>query len=221
MKKKLVLFGASEHTKLVHYYFSHYSNYEIAGFVADREYVTTDRMMELPLINFDQVETQFPPDQYDMFVAIGYRSTNTLRASKYALAKQKGYHLATFVHPSSYIDPSVRIGDNCLVLENCILQPFVTIGDNVIIWSGAHLGHHSCVDHHCFLAPRVALSGHVTVHEQSFIGINSTIRDHVTIAARNIIGAGSTILQNTSVGEVYKANSPFKLEISSDQVKNI
>ncbi len=102
-----------------------------------------------------------------MFVAVGYKQLNRVRAEVYRAAKKKNYRLATYVSSKAVYFGDVNCGDNCFILEANVIQPFVTIGNNVILWSGNHIGHDVVIEDHCFVSSHVVLSGHVRVGEHS------------------------------------------------------
>jgi len=201
--KKVVVFGTGEIGQLAHFYFMHDSQFQIAAFTADREFIKEKELLGLPVVPFDELETSYPPDKFDMFVALSYSGTNKLRAEKYFEAKRKGYELVSYVCSRSVYWGDTQIGDNCFIFENQTIQPFVKIGNNVIIWSGNHIGHHSVIGDHCFISSHVVISGHVAIGAYSFLGVNSTIRNGVTIAAECVIGAGATIVKDTVGKGVY------------------
>jgi sugar O-acyltransferase (sialic acid O-acetyltransferase NeuD family) len=153
-----------------------------------------------------------------MFIALGYRGMNHLRADRFRQARQKGYRLVSHVSPRASTWPELRIGDNCLILDEVVVHPFVRIGDDTIIWSGGHIGHGTVVGDHCFIASRAAISGDVTIESYAFLGTNCTIRDRVTIGEGCAIGAGATILADTSPRSVHAAAPSRLLPGSSDRL---
>ena len=76
---------------------------------------------------------------------------NALRRGVYTRFKQKGYPLISYISSCATYFPGTPIGDNCFVLEDNTIQPFVKIGNNVVLWSGNHIGHHSTIARRCFL----------------------------------------------------------------------
>ena len=145
-----------------------------------------------------------PPNEFDMFVAVGYAQMNKFRERKYQRAKSRGYHLISYVSPkATFWAEYSSIGDNCFIMENNVIQPFVEIGNDVLMWSGNQVGHNSVIKDHCFVASQVVVAGNVTVEANCFLGVNSTIRDGVTVARECVIGAGAVILQNTEERQVY------------------
>lgn len=205
MSKPLVVFGAGDIAQLAWFYFRHDGGREVAAFTVDRDYLSGDRFQDLPLVAFEEVAERYPPERYDMFVALSYAKRNSIREQKCAAAKALGYTLASYVSSRLSLFPGTPVGENCFLLEDNTIQPFVTIGNNVTLWSGNHIGHHSTIEDNCFITSHVVISGGVTVERNCFIGVNTTVRDHVTIGERTLIGAGSLILHSTEPGTVYVA----------------
>jgi len=178
---------------------------EIAAFTVDRAYLKEGEMMGLPVVAFEEVQNEYPPDEYKMFIAIGYKNLNKVRTQKCLEARSKGYELATYVSSKISSWGDTQVGDNCFILENQVLQPWVKIGNNVVLWSGNHLGHDVVIGDNCWISSHVVVSGNVTIGESSFVGVNATIADHVKIGRECIIGAGALINRDTADRQVYIA----------------
>lgn len=221
MKKLLVIFGAAEQAQLAHFYFSKDSNYEVAAFTVDADYIATETFCGLPVVAFEQVAESYPPDTYDFFVALGYSKLNGLRKEKYYAVKNLGYRLANYVSPLATLLNDNNIGENCFILEDNTIQPFAIIGNNVTLWSGNHIGHHSSIADHCFITSHVVISGGVTIEESCFIGVNATLRDHITVGERTIIGAGTLILNNVEPEGVYIGQATERSRVPSSRLKKI
>src|SRR5690349_11060004 len=178
---RIVIFGAGDIARLAHVYFTHDSPHDVVAFVTDSEHRTADTFLELPWIDTEQLSSRFPPSEHEAFVAISYAKMNRVRAAKYAAMKDAGYRLASYVSSRcTYLSASAP-GDNCFLLEDNTIQPFVTIGNDVTLWSGNHIGHDSTIDDHCFISSHVVVSGHVHVSPYCFIGVNATLRNSITI----------------------------------------
>ncbi len=215
---EVVIFGAGDIGKIAHYYFSHDSKHDIAGFTVDRAYRQADTFLDLPLVDFEEVTSRFPPGRFKMFVAMSYAKTNKVRASKYYQAKERGYELMSYVSTKCSFLTDLPIGDNCFVLEDNTVQPFVKIGSNVTLWSGNHIGHDSIIEDHCFIASHVVISGRVHIHPYCFVGVNATLRNGLTIAAETVIGAGAVIMKDTEEKSVYLAKRAELFSKPSDKI---
>jgi sugar O-acyltransferase (sialic acid O-acetyltransferase NeuD family) len=201
----VVIFGTGSFGQVARFYFTRDSDYRVVAFTADAAQIASPNLDGLPVIPFDRIEQEFPPSQCAMFVAVGYRQVNSVRARIYDEAKSRGYQLATYVSSRCSHWGDMVIGDNCFVFEDNTIQPFVTLGNDVILWSGNHIGHHSSIGDHCFLASHVIISGHVKVGRHCFFGVNATTRDAITIGDRCVIGAGALVMKSTRPDEVYIA----------------
>lgn len=221
MTKPLVVFGTGDIAQLAHYYFTSDSDYEVAGFTVDREFVDRDTFEGLPVVPFDQVADRFPPAAHAAFAAVSYTKLNALRRQKYLALKQLGYTIASYVSTKATVLTRGRIGENCFILEDNTIQPFVEIGTNVTMWSGNHIGHHSRIGDHCFLSSHVVVSGGVTIGESCFVGVNATLRDHVSIGDRCVIGAGALILEDAAPDGVYLGPATERSRVPSTRLRRI
>ena len=215
---KLVIFGAGDIARLAHHYFTHDSPHEVAAFVVDRAFRQGDAFQGLPLVDAEDVTDRFPPSDYDMFVAMSYAKMNAVRAEKYATMKAAGYRLVSYVSSRCSYLSQTPPGDNCFILEDNTVQPFVTIGNNVTLWSGNHIGHDVTIEDHCFITSHVVVSGWVRIGTRSFIGVNATLRNSITIAPETLIGAGAIIMKNTKPKQVYMPERAKLFPKASDEI---
>lgn len=192
---RIGIYGTGLIAEIAHFYFTNDTEHQIEFFVNAKDFINQSSFLELPLIPFEAVEKSYPPEDYSLFIALGYRNRNKIRTQRYLEAKQKGYRLVTYISSKAtyYGTP---VGENCFILENNTIQPFVSIGNNVTLWSGNHIGHHSTIMDHCFISSHVVVSGCCTIKESCFLGVNSTLRDNITIGEKTIIGAGALVMED-------------------------
>ena len=216
---RLVIFGAGDIARLAHYYFTTDSPHEVAGFVVDAAYRNADRFLDLPLSDAEGAAGRYPPGDYSMFVALSYAKMNGLRAAKYAAMKAAGYRLESYVSSRCSYLAQTPPGDNCFILEDNSVQPFVTIGSNVTLWSGNHIGHDAVIEDHCFITSQVVVSGYVRVGARSFLGVNATLRNSITIGEQSLIGAGAIIMKDTAPKSVYLPERARLFQKTSDEIE--
>lgn len=193
--KNLIIFGTGLIAEVAYFYFTRDTDYKIVAFTNGSVFIKQATFKNVPVIPFEDIEKQCPPESYEMFVAIGYAKTNQVREQRYREAKEKGYNLATYISPvaTCYETP---VGDNCFILENNVIQPFVTIGNNVTLWSGNHIGHHSVIKDHCFISSHVVVSGSCHIEENCFVGVNSTLRDNIKLGKMTVVGSGAIVMKD-------------------------
>jgi sugar O-acyltransferase (sialic acid O-acetyltransferase NeuD family) len=216
---KVVVFGTGDIGRLAHYYFTNDSPHEVVAFTVDEAYRTGDEYLGLPLVPFEEVTRSYPPDGHLLFVALSYARMNALRAAKYDEARARGYSLATYVSSRCSYLAQEPPGDNCFILEDNTVQPYVRIGNDVTLWSGNHIGHDSEIGDHCFISSHVVVSGHVRVEPCCFIGVNATLRNGITIGRATLVAAGATIMADTEPESVYVTARAERAKRSSRDVK--
>jgi sugar O-acyltransferase (sialic acid O-acetyltransferase NeuD family) len=221
MKKPLVMFGTGDIAQLAYYYFSNDSVYEVVAFTVDAAYITNEKFCDLPVVPFEEIVNRYPPDTYQIFVALSYSKLNQVRKEKYLAVKTLGYKIASFISSKATILNDGHIGENCFIFEDNTIQPFVTIGNNVTLWSGNHIGHHSAIKDHCFIASHVVVSGGVEIGEQCFVGVNATLRDHIKIGEKCVIGAGALMLADAEPEGVYIGAATERSKVPSTRLRGI
>ncbi len=221
MKKPLVIFGTGDIAQLAHYYFCHDSDYEVVAFTVDAEFLNEEIFLGLPVVPFEDIQSHYSSNEHELFVALSYSRLNQLRQEKYEKVKELGYLLASYVSSKATVLNEGSIGDNCFILEDNTIQPFVQIGDNVTLWSGNHIGHHSIIHDHCFVASHVVISGGVEIRPFCFIGVNATLRDHIVVGERCVIGAGALLLKDAEPDGVYIGAATERSRVPSSRLKKI
>jgi sugar O-acyltransferase (sialic acid O-acetyltransferase NeuD family) len=193
--KKLIIYGTGLVAEVAEFYFRTDTDYQISAFTNAAEFITDEQFNGVPLVPFEKLETVYPPGEHDIFIALGYNKTNQIRQARYYEAREKGYTCATYISPRAtyYGTP---VGDNCFILENNVIQPFVRIGNNVTLWSGNHIGHHSTIRDHCFISSHVVVSGACDIGENCFLGVNATLRDNLKLGRFVVVGSGAIVMKD-------------------------
>lgn len=219
--KKLVIFGSGDIAQLAHFYFSTDSSYQVVAFTVDAAYLEQGSFCNLPVVPFESLAENYPPDAHELFIALSYSKINALRKEKFLAAKALGYRLASYVSSHATVLNQGRIGQNCFIFEDNTIQPFVVIGDNVTLWSGNHIGHHSVIRDHVFIASHVVVSGGVEIGEQCFIGVNATLRDHIKVGERCVLGAGTLLLSDAEPDGLYIGTATARSAVPSSRLRKI
>ncbi|MEL6617822.1 MAG: acetyltransferase [Pseudomonadota bacterium] len=208
---RVILFGTGQLAQTVTVYLERDSAHEVVGYTVDAAYRNgQDRCMGHPVYDWETLETHFAPGEGLLFGPVSYRDLNRFRKARYLDGKRRGYDFLTFVHPSAHIYAN-QIGENCLILEQNVIQPFARIGNNVVIWSNNHIGHHSTIGDHCFITSQVGIAGNCEVGEACFFGGQSGLIDNRRVKANSIIGAGATVLSDLGTGDYVQQASPRTL----------
>lgn len=201
--KKMFVFGNTNFAALVKDYFVNFSEYEVTGFVVDKEYITEDTLENLPVISMDQCLLLYPPKEYEAFIAIGYININRIRAEKIKYLQEQGYRLASYIDISSRVFPEAEIGQNCFVMENAVVQRNVKIKDGVVVLPNVCIGHDSIVEECSFIGAGTVLNGNCEIGKNCFFAANTTVNNSIKIADYTVIGSGAHITKNTKQYGIY------------------
>ena len=212
---RILIFGTGKIADQAYLYLTNDSPHEVVAFTVDREYLREGMKMGLPVVAFEEVQDVYSPNDYGMFVAVGYQDLNRFRAKKYEEARSKGYTLISYVSSRAANFGDIEVGDNCFVLEFAVLQPCSKIGNDVFIWSSNHIGHHAQVGDHCYIAGNVVISGSTNVGAYCFIGVNATLGHEISIGEESFIGAGSLITKDVERRSVYISADTQKYRLDS------
>lgn len=220
MKAEVVVFGSGSFADYVAYLFEHDSPYRMAAFCVD---ALSDADApnapgaagRPPTVDLARLERDYPADRYAMFVAI---ESIGRRRRVFDLLRGKGYELASLVSSKALYWENLTVGDNVLVSEGSVIQPYVTIGDNSIL-NISTVGHHSRIGRDCSLSC-CTLGGNVTVSDRVFIGLSTVVRHNTRVAPDSFIGMGAVINSDTTEGSVYSEKPTRKRRVSSYRFKN-
>lgn len=203
-KKKLVIIGAGEFAEIAYEYFTYDSEYEVSAFAVEAPYRNMDRLFDLEVIDLEYMDQLYPPEMYDVFVAVTYTKLNRVRRRLYSFCKEKGYHCASYISSHSFVWHNAEIGENVFIFEDNTIQYHVKIGSNVVLWSGNHVGHRTVIEDDCWLTSHIVVSGFCHIGSGSFIGVNASIGDNVTLGRDTVLGAGAvTVKSLADTGKVY------------------
>lgn len=216
--KKIIVFGTGEFSDIVYYYFTHDTDIGVASFTVEPSYIDEDSFNGLPVVPFDEVERRYPPSEYGMFVAIGYRNVNRDRAAKVAAADAKGYQLASYLSTEASVPSGLTYGPNTFIMAQAVIEPYVEIGRDVIIWGSSKIGYRSRIGDHCWITCAV-LGAAVELGDHAFIGLDATVASYVSVGTGTVVGAGATILKDTKDFEVYKASATKPSRVPSTRLR--
>jgi sugar O-acyltransferase (sialic acid O-acetyltransferase NeuD family) len=215
MKQKLVIIGDGETAQLAYEYFTHDSSMTVVGFAVEEQFIRADHLCGLPVIPLERLESSFSPNEHAAFVAISYTQLNRVRTRLYEYVKFRGYALASYISSKAFVWHTARIGENCFILENNVVQHGVRIENNVYLWSGNHIGHQTVIHRHTYIASHAVISGFCEIGASCFIGVNAAFNDRIKVANDCIIGSGAVVVRNTEPKKVYVGNPAQAMAKSS------
>lgn len=214
--KGLVIFGATEMAQLANFYFARDNAREIAAFTVDKEHNRGGRFCDREVVDFEDVASKYPPEDFEMFIAIGPKQMNRAREAKVVEAKTLGYKLASYVSPSAVCHSA--LGENCFVADYAVVNPFATVGNNCFILEHALVANESSVGNNCYISPQVSVGTYARIGDNSFLGTSSVVNTRVVVGNSCLVGAMCYISADTEESSIYGQRQSLFLGKGSERI---
>ncbi|WP_338793462.1 acetyltransferase [Bernardetia sp. MNP-M8] len=202
MKIKLAIIGAGDLGQLIAHH-AKSCNFEVVGFYDDFQTSENAADKFTLLGKISDIENDFKVNKFDeISIAIGYKH---LKFKEQILQKllSENIPLASIIHPSAYVDSSVKIGKGVVILPHVTVDAGCKIGNGVLLNTAVCIAHDTEIEICCFVAPSAALAGFIKIEKRCFIGINSTIIDNISVCQDTQIGAGSVVTKSITDKGLY------------------
>ena len=209
--KNIVIFGNTDFARLLKYYISIDDDREVVAFTVNREYIKEESFCDLPLVAFEDVEDLYPPNEYEILIALGNSKMNDVRKTVYFNCKQKGYTIASYYHSSCSIHTK-DIGEGNILLENCLLYPYCKLGDGNLLWDHVLISHDCVVGDFNTFSSYADLCGYVQIGNNGYFGKHCILNDFMKVADYTLIGAGAYAKGDTKAYDVVVPARSVTLE---------
>lgn len=191
MKRKLLIYGASGHAKVVIDIIEHQGLYEIIGLIDDAQERHGQEFFGYRVLGGQEIVSQH--QQCSILIAIG---NNATRKKLQETVTALGYELATAVHPSACLGRDVSIGRGTVIMAQAAINSGTVIGEGVIVNTGATIDHDCHIGDFAHISPGAHLAGNVTVGALTQIGIGACVIPGVRIGEHTLIGAGAVVIDD-------------------------
>lgn len=201
MSRKLLIWGASGHASVVADIVRCQGGYEIVGFLDDANPERDgERFCDAPILG-DRGRLDGLLHGGVRYLILGFGNCEArLRLSEFAT--EKGFSLATAIHPEATVASSVEIGYGSVIVAGAVVNPGSRVGDNVIINTSASVDHDCTIEDGAHICPGACLAGDVHVERGAWVGAGATVVERVRIGAGTTVGAGSVVVEDLPSGIV-------------------
>ena len=203
--KDLVIIGNGSFARQMCYYITEYDSRRVAAFSVDGAYIQSDTSVldgGGAVVPLETVEEEFPPDRFEVLLGIGYSKMNQVRRELFLRCKEKGYTIASFIHPTAMVSKGVKLGEGNIILECGVIQPFVTLGDGNLLWHGVEIAHNNMLGSFNTLCQNTSIAGASRVGDHCFFGNSSIVFGGIRIADYTLVAAGAILKGDTKPYDV-------------------
>lgn len=210
--RQIIIYGLEQFADTLFNLLQEDNEREVVAFSVDEAYMPDNTKKNgLPIVPYEKLEEYYSPSEYSILFCMGNTRMNLVRKERMLSAKDRGYFIESYVHPTALIQTE-DIGFGNVFMENSLIGPKVKIGNGNIFWPASHVAHNTTVGNYNFFTISVAVAGNVIIGDNCVFGANCTVKDHVEIADGTLVGAGAYISKSTEPWSVYAPPRTYKLE---------
>lgn len=218
--KDVVMIGAGASAEVLAYYLDRMSDLNLVGFTVDRQFLTETEFLHRPVVVWDDLKREFPPDEVRLIGPPTYARLNRFRRDRYFEGKAAGYEFASYCHPNSVI-MTEKIGDHCIILHGVTILPETEVSENVVIWCDTHVGHHCVIGAHSFLSSHVGIAGHTTIGEECYLAGKVGITNGRKVGARCAIMNAALIKADVADDSVITGPEAITRPFKSERIRRL
>ncbi|QRN85515.1 hypothetical protein JR334_11295 [Clostridia bacterium] len=201
--KPVVLYGTSPVSQMVFLDAKEQEDFQIVAATQKREDRNNDTFFDIPLLDFHTITKEYPPEDYDMLLAISHITEIRYRQRLFETIKQMGYTMRNYISPRADVKDTSNWGENNIVMAGAHVGVNGILGDNNLIRQNTYLGHNFIVGDNNVISPGCCIAGDVVVKDGCYFGLNATVVDYLTVETETLVGAGAVVIKNT---EPYSTN---------------
>jgi len=203
----IIIYGSGGHGKTLLELLRQFDNYNILGFVDDRQ-LKGQKVMDVPVLGgMDILPELLAQGVYQAVNAVGGISNIQSRIQVFKRLSAAGFSFPALVHPTAFVETSARLSPGVQVFAHAYVGTQVTLGTGVIVNTGAIVSHDCQIGDYANISPGAMLAGEVTVGEATLIGMGTTINIQVTIGSYARIGNSATVKSDVPDSGIVRAGA--------------
>ena len=181
---------------------------EFCGYINDRDNV--NEIEGYPVLGGLKDIPKLLRRDYYFINAIGKIGVQQERITLIESLKIPDNRFVTFIHPSAYVAPNVKLGCGCVIMPNVSISPGTCLGKCCRVMIGAVIGHNNIIGQYCFFAAASCTGAYISMGDGVFINLNATIREFIKIGNYSTVGMGAVLLNSIGENEIWVGN-PAKI----------
>lgn len=191
-RRKVVVYGASGHGKVVADIVQLNSGLNLLGFLDDGVPVGPGPLGFKVLGGGAWLDT---PEAKGVEVVFGI-GRNQTRARIFQQLSDKGVRILTVVHPQAVVAGTASLGAGTVVMANASINPDARIGKAAIINTGAVVEHDCELGDFAHISPNAAMGGGAKLGMGAWLGLGATVNPGISVGARTTVGAGAAVVKD-------------------------
>lgn len=192
--KRIFVYGAGGHGKVVADILLARPEDEFAGFVDDREELWGAEVMGFLVLGGNEwLGRQCRNSRVAVAIGVGENRTRQMLVEECA---RREIEIVTLVHPAATVSCATQLGVGTVVMAGAILNVDARVGAGVIVNTAAVVEHDVEVGNYAHVAPNSTMAGASRLGALSHLGLGAIILPGVHVGAQTIVGAGAVVTKN-------------------------
>lgn len=198
-KENIIVFGGSDHARLVIDIIKKEDKYNIIGIVDD--FIIKNKAIKgikvLGKIKNLESILRLHKEVNKGIIAIGDNYTRYLIANKIEKYR-KNFSFITTIHPSAIIGSDVKIDQGTIIAAGVLINNDTHIGEHCYLAFKSAISHDSVLNDFSSLGPGVTTGGNVKIGSCTAVGLGANILNEITIGNHSMIGSGCLVVKNVA-----------------------
>jgi sugar O-acyltransferase (sialic acid O-acetyltransferase NeuD family) len=189
--KKIILIGGGGHCTSCIDVIENENKYKIIGIIDKKK----NTSLHYKFFTETHLNKKLIKNNY-AFVTVGQIKNYKVRVKLFNKIKDLGFKIPTIISPLSYISKHAIIGKGTIVMHGAIVNAGAKIGDNCIINTNSLIEHDVMIGDNTHVSTEATINGGAVIGNKVFIGSRSIIKDNISVGDCSIVGASLYIKKN-------------------------
>ena len=209
-KEKIVLFGASQHTKYTIDIIEKEDKYNIIGII-DLLLAKGVNYEGYPVLG-KQKDLASILELLNINKGIVLIGDNFMRHKviDIILSQLPNFKFISAIHPSVLLGNNVKVGDGSVIMAGVIINNDTSIGQHCFLATNSSVDHDSFIGDFSSISAGVTVGGGCTIGSSTAIALGVSIIHGITIGNNTVIGAGALVVKDFESNVVAYGN-PAKI----------
>ena len=152
---------------------------------------------------FEEFSKRFNIDKTKIVIALGEPKYRAMLAEK---VLEKGYSLASIIHPTASISPTANIEAGVVIRMGCVVSADSVVRQNTWLQNYVVVGHDAVIGENCQISNFVSISGNAVIGDNVYIGPSAVIREKRNIGNNVIVSMGAMVTNDVPDNKIAIGN---------------
>lgn len=210
MSKKVIIMGGLGNGSVIANAIKHanmlgYDEWVCVGFLNDRTPIG-ELIDDFPVLGTLKDIRKFIDEDYYFINTILRIDGQEERISMFEDLGLTDDRLATFVHPTAYVAPNVKLGAGTVIMPSVCISSGTKFGKNCLVMVAATVGHDNIIGDYTHIAAQACVGSYLNVGKGVHFGLNCSVRENLNIGDYSTIGMGAVLTKNVENKEIWAGN---------------